>query len=126
MSDSMIQVLTGYSWRGRSSDQIDQVQSSEAARHAAAQALLKNVASWMKPEGLLFVHIFTHKSLAYHFEVRCTPMWAKQQAQTSLLSSITCPLRFIAEALPVFAGFPLGRSLRPRSLPTSAHDARHC
>ena len=37
------------------------------------QALLKNTASWLKPEGLLFVHIFTHKSLAYHFEVCCSP-----------------------------------------------------
>lgn len=34
------------------------------------QALLRNIASWMKPEGLLFIHIFTHKSLAYHFEVQ--------------------------------------------------------
>ena len=37
------------------------------------QALLKNIASWLKPEGLLFVHIFTHKSLAYHFEVCWSP-----------------------------------------------------
>ena len=34
------------------------------------QALLRNIASWLKPEGLVFVHIFTHKSLAYHFEVQ--------------------------------------------------------
>ena len=33
------------------------------------QALLRNIATWLKPEGLVFVHIFTHKSLAYHFEV---------------------------------------------------------
>ncbi len=36
------------------------------------QALLRNIASWLKPEGLVFVHIFTHKSLAYHFEVQFT------------------------------------------------------
>ena len=42
------------------------------------QALLRNVAFWLKPEGLLFVHIFTHKSLAYHFEVRCYPLWPEQ------------------------------------------------
>ena len=48
------------------------------------QALLRNVASWLKPEGLLFVHIFTHKSLAYHFEVRCIPERAEQQAQIPL------------------------------------------
>ncbi|CAI5991359.1 unnamed protein product, partial [Closterium sp. NIES-65] len=32
------------------------------------QLLLKKVASWMKPEALLFIHIFTHKDFAYHFE----------------------------------------------------------
>lgn len=33
------------------------------------QALLRKVASWMKPDALLFIHIFTHKDFAYHFEV---------------------------------------------------------
>ena len=53
----------------------------ESEAPAAVQALLQNIASWLKPGGLLFVHIFTHKSLAYHFEVRCTPLWPEQQAQ---------------------------------------------
>lgn len=37
------------------------------------QALQRNIASWLKPGGMSFVHIFTHKSLAYHFEVRFWP-----------------------------------------------------
>lgn len=36
------------------------------------QKLLKKISSWLKPDGLLFVHIFVHKSIPYHFEV-CTP-----------------------------------------------------
>ena len=34
------------------------------------QALLAKIAGWMKPGGLLFVHLFTHRLYAYHFEVR--------------------------------------------------------
>ncbi|XP_071729728.1 (S)-coclaurine N-methyltransferase-like [Rutidosis leptorrhynchoides] len=30
--------------------------------------LLKKISNWMKADGLLFVHIFCHKSYAYHFE----------------------------------------------------------
>ena len=30
--------------------------------------LLKRIASWLKPEGCLFVHIFAHKNCPYHFE----------------------------------------------------------
>ena len=37
----------------------------------AVQALQRNIASWLKPGGMSFVHIFTHRNLAYHFEVRC-------------------------------------------------------
>jgi len=29
--------------------------------------LLQRIASWLKPHGLLFVHIFTHREFAYHF-----------------------------------------------------------
>ncbi|XP_074317340.1 (S)-coclaurine N-methyltransferase-like isoform X2 [Silene latifolia] len=30
--------------------------------------LLKKISNWMKPDGLLFVHYFCHKTFAYHFE----------------------------------------------------------
>ncbi|CAI9093747.1 OLC1v1029308C1 [Oldenlandia corymbosa var. corymbosa] len=30
--------------------------------------LLKKISAWMKPDGLLFVHHFCHKTFAYHFE----------------------------------------------------------
>ena len=35
------------------------------------EKLLKKISSWLTPEGLLFIHIFVHKSMPYHFEV-CT------------------------------------------------------
>jgi hypothetical protein len=33
------------------------------------QRLLQKVASWMKPGGIFFCHVFCHKTIAYHFEV---------------------------------------------------------
>ncbi len=32
------------------------------------EKLMKKVAKWLKNEGKLFVHIFTHKQFAYHFK----------------------------------------------------------
>lgn len=37
--------------------------------------LLRRVASWLKPGGKLFVHIFTHRDLAYHFEATSASDW---------------------------------------------------
>ena len=42
------------------------------------ELLLSRVASWMKPDGLLFVHIFSHKEFAYPFEVRDAGDWMAQ------------------------------------------------
>jgi cyclopropane-fatty-acyl-phospholipid synthase len=56
--------------------QFDRVVSVEMFEHMKNyEKLLERVASWMKPEGLLFVHIFTHVRHAYHFEVRDATDW---------------------------------------------------
>lgn len=34
------------------------------------QLLLRKVAAWMTPGALFFCHVFCHKTIAYHFEVR--------------------------------------------------------
>lgn len=48
--------------------EFDRVLSVEMFEHMKNYGrLLRKVASWMKPRGLLFVHIFTHRTLAYHF-----------------------------------------------------------
>lgn len=39
------------------------------------QALLEKVSSWLKPRGLLFVHIFVHKCMPYHFEYHGEDDW---------------------------------------------------
>jgi cyclopropane-fatty-acyl-phospholipid synthase len=49
--------------------QFDRVVSVEMFEHMKNyQQLMARVASWLKPGGKLFVHIFTHRQYAYHFE----------------------------------------------------------
>lgn len=56
--------------------QYDRVVSVEMLEHMKNyQKLLQRVATWMKPEALLFIHIFAHKEFAYHFEVRGDDDW---------------------------------------------------
>jgi len=51
-------------------DKFDRVVSVEMFEHMRNyQLLLAKVNTFLKPDGQLFVHIFTHKTLAYKFEV---------------------------------------------------------
>lgn len=48
---------------------FDRVVSVEMFEHMKNyQLLLKKVARWLRDDGKLFVHIFTHREFAYHFE----------------------------------------------------------
>jgi cyclopropane-fatty-acyl-phospholipid synthase len=58
------------------SDRFDRVVSIEMFEHMKNyQRLLANIARWLKPRGLLFVHIFTHATFAYHFVSRDESDW---------------------------------------------------
>ena len=39
------------------------------------QELLRRISIWLKPGGKLFVHIFTHREYAYHFEATSDAEW---------------------------------------------------
>ncbi len=55
---------------------FDRVISIEMFEHMKNYGLLLNkVSRWMKPEARLFVHIFVHKLLAYHFEDKRQDDW---------------------------------------------------
>lgn len=58
---------------GRCFDRIVSIEMLEHVRNY--QILLRKVASWMNPEALLFVHIFTHHRFAYPFEIRGSVDW---------------------------------------------------
>ena len=56
--------------------QYDRVVSVEMFEHMRNyEKLLAKIASWMKPRALLFVHIFTHLTYAYPFEVKDATDW---------------------------------------------------
>lgn len=55
---------------------FDRVVSVEMFEHMKNYPrLLARIAHWLKPEGLLFVHIFTHARLSYHFVPRDATDW---------------------------------------------------
>jgi cyclopropane-fatty-acyl-phospholipid synthase len=57
-------------------DTFDRVVSVEMFEHMKNyQALLAKIARWLKPGGSLFVHIFTHREFAYHYEDRGDSDW---------------------------------------------------
>lgn len=55
---------------------FDRVVSVEMFEHMKNyQELLRRISLWLKPGGKLFVHIFTHREYAYHFEVTSDADW---------------------------------------------------
>jgi len=57
-------------------ERFDRVISVEMFEHMKNyERLLGNIARWLSPGGLLFVHIFTHREYAYHFEARSDSDW---------------------------------------------------
>ncbi|HEY4416098.1 MAG TPA: cyclopropane-fatty-acyl-phospholipid synthase family protein [Verrucomicrobiae bacterium] len=57
-------------------EQFDRVVSIEMFEHMKNyERLMANISRWLKPEGKLFVHIFTHKEYAYHFVAHGESDW---------------------------------------------------
>lgn len=55
---------------------FDRIISVEMLEHMKNyEKLLGKVASWLKPDGKFFVHIFTHEEYAYHYEVTSDTDW---------------------------------------------------
>jgi len=59
-----------------SAETFDRVVSVEMFEHMKNyQILLAKVARWLAPGGKLFVHIFTHREIAYHYEDKGPGDW---------------------------------------------------
>ena len=57
----------------------DRVVSVEMIEHMRNhKKLFQKIASWLKPDGLFFMHIFVHKSQPYLFEVQESDDWMSQ------------------------------------------------
>ncbi len=55
---------------------FDRVVSIEMFEHMKNyEKLMANISRWLKPNGLLFVHIFTHHKYAYHFVAESAADW---------------------------------------------------
>jgi len=58
---------------------FDRIVSVEMFEHMANwRALLSRVRSWLKPDGKLFIHIFTHRSQPYRFDKNDKSDWIAQ------------------------------------------------
>ncbi|MES2476405.1 MAG: cyclopropane-fatty-acyl-phospholipid synthase family protein [Verrucomicrobiota bacterium] len=63
-------------YEGEGSGVFDRVVSVEMFEHMKNyELLMQRVADWLKPGGALFVHIFTHREIAYHYEVQSEDDW---------------------------------------------------
>ena len=63
-------------YEGEGASEFDRVISVEMFEHMKNYALLmQRIGGWLKPGGRLFVHIFTHRAAAYHYEVRSDDDW---------------------------------------------------
>ncbi|HEX4350509.1 MAG TPA: cyclopropane-fatty-acyl-phospholipid synthase family protein [Verrucomicrobiae bacterium] len=57
-------------------EEFDRVVSVEMFEHMKNyERLMTNISRWLKPDGKLFVHIFTHREYAYHFVARDASDW---------------------------------------------------
>jgi cyclopropane-fatty-acyl-phospholipid synthase len=59
--------------RGGGFDRIVSIEMFEHMKNY--ERLLAKLAGWLKPDGRLFVHMFAHRELAYHFEAREASDW---------------------------------------------------
>ena len=71
-----LQIITCDMNRFDTGQRFDRVLSVEMFEHMKNyQRLLANIHRWLHPAGLLFVHIFSHREHAYHFEARDESDW---------------------------------------------------
>lgn len=74
-----IQVITADMNEFQAPETYDRIVSVEMFEHMRNwEALLARVATWLNPNGKLFIHIFTHKQFAYPYEVRNDSDWMAQ------------------------------------------------
>ena len=63
-------------YAGEGEQIFDRVVSVEMYEHMKNYAeLMRRISTWLKTDGKLFVHIFTHKTAAYHYEVESEDDW---------------------------------------------------
>lgn len=73
---SNVEVVTADARTFDTDRRFDRVVSVEMFEHLRNyEAMLARVAGWLRPGGLLFVHVFTHREHAYPYEVKDATDW---------------------------------------------------
>lgn len=71
-----IKTVNMISYEGEGESEFDRVVSVEMFEHMKNyEKLLARISRWLKPGGKLFVHIFTHREYAYHYEAKDESDW---------------------------------------------------
>ena len=71
-----IKTVNMIDYQGEGADIFDRGVSVEMFEHMKNyQLLLERISTWLKPGGKLFVHIFTHREYAYHYEAKNEDDW---------------------------------------------------
>ncbi len=76
LSNVEVRTVNMIGYQGEGAEAFDRVVSVEMFEHMKNyELLLSRVAEWLKPGGALFVHIFTHREIAYHYEAQGEDDW---------------------------------------------------
>ena len=71
-----IRTVNMVDYQGEGDGVFDRVVSVEMFEHMKNyELLLSKVAGWLRPGGTLFVHIFTHREIAYHYVAESEDDW---------------------------------------------------
>ena len=71
-----VKTVNMIAYEGEGASIFDRVVSVEMFEHMKNyEKLLSRISEWLKPEGKLFVHIFTHREYAYHYEAKGESDW---------------------------------------------------
>jgi cyclopropane-fatty-acyl-phospholipid synthase len=76
LTNVTVRTVNMIDYMGEGEGVFDRIVSVEMLEHMKNyQRVFERCASWLKPGGAFFIHIFTHREIAYHFEVGDEEDW---------------------------------------------------